>query len=233
MQPIQPRHPDVVSGDDPATMSPREQRRRIRLDTTRTQVLDAAEHAFAANGFHATTIKSIAERCEIAVGTIYTLFDDKESVYEAVLRRRGETLKVLTADKASEPGRADERLVELADLQIRYFREHPDWTSIASALVSGSRAAPSGEGTSPLYETGHQIVADVVAAVIAAGQHSGVVREGNPQALALIFLGMVETFHRLDTTGVDSPDFRLPAFLDLIHAAFSAAPSPTRGPDDA
>ncbi|MET8653737.1 TetR/AcrR family transcriptional regulator [Nocardia aurea] len=206
-----------------APPSPREERRRLRLEMTRTQVLDVAEREFASVGFHNTTIKSIAEQCEIAVGTIYTLFDDKDSVYEAVLRRRGAILHGLTRARASEPGPADITLVALAELQVRFFREHPDWAGLASALGSGSRATASNAGPSHLYEVGHRVVADDLAEVIARGQHEGRIRDGNPRALALVFLGMLETFHRLDNARrADRPDYTLVEFLDLVRAAFSS-----------
>lgn len=205
------------------TESPREERRRIRIEMTRAQVLDAAESAFAATGFHNATIKSIAERCEIAVGTLYALFEDKESLYEAVLRRRGDELKKLIDAKAAESGSHETRLVELAELQIRFFREHPDWTTLASALLSGSRAATGRNESTRLYEPGQKVVADVLASVIARGQADGHLRSGDPRALALIYLGMLETFHRLDNPEPGrSPDFGLDRFLDLVGAAFRA-----------
>jgi TetR/AcrR family transcriptional regulator len=183
------------------------------LETTRSQVLDAAERTFAANGFHTTTIKSIAAQCEIAVGTMYTLFDDKNSLFEAVLRRRGRTLRELTEAKAAESGPGDTKLVELADLQIRYFRDHPDWTRVASMLRSDTRGdSPAVPG---LYESGHKVVADIHAQVIARGQREGTVRRGDPLALALIFMGMLETFHALDSSRYPPQEF-----LDLVRATF-------------
>jgi AcrR family transcriptional regulator len=203
---------------DAQIQSPREERRRVRLETTRSQVLDAAEHIFASAGFHNTTIKSIAAQCEIAVGTMYTLFDDKNSLFEAVLRRRGGTLRLLTEAKAAEPGPCDVKLVELADLQIRYFREHPDWTRVASMLMSGSRGESSGTAVPGLYESGHKVVADIHAEVIARGQREGTVRRGNPLALALIFMQMLETFHGLDDS--DATAYAPAEFLDLVRSAF-------------
>ncbi len=210
-------------GDHPtsATTSPREERRRIRVETTRSQILDAAEHAFATAGFHNTTIKSIAEQCEIAVGTFYVLFEDKKSLYEAVLRRRGDELKALMDAKVSAPQSEATTLVELAELQIGYFRQHPDWTTVASALVSGSRAAATGEPVR-LYEPGHRIVASAIAAVIAQGQRNGHIRSGNPAALALIYLGMLETFHRIDAADtMAESNYSLDEFLELIGATFN------------
>lgn len=201
--------------------SPREARRRARMETARTQILDAAEHTFASSGFHNTTIKSIAEQCEIAVGTMYTLFDDKNSLFEAVLRRRGGVLRSMTEEMAAGPGPCDAKLVQLAELQIRFFSEHPDWTQVASMLVRDSRGAQPGSAASGLYESGHKVVTDIHAEVIARGQREGTVRNGNPKALALIFMGMLETFHGLDGTGDAGPRaYPVDEFLDLVCATF-------------
>jgi AcrR family transcriptional regulator len=203
---------------DTQVQSPREERRRVRLETTRSQVLDAAERIFASAGFHNTTIKAIAAQCEIAVGTMYTLFDDKNSLFEAVLRRRGATLRALTESKAAEPGPCDVKLVELADLQIRFFQEHPDWTRVATMLVKGSRGESPGTAVPGLYESGHKVVADLHAEVIARGQREGTVRGGNPLALALIFMSMLETFHGLDDS--EATVYESAEFLDLVHSTF-------------
>jgi AcrR family transcriptional regulator len=202
--------------------SPREARRRLRIDTARTQILDAAERIFASSGFRDTTMKSIAEQCEIAVGTMYTLFEDKTALFEAVLRRRGAVLRELTERKAAEPGRGDTRLVELAELQIRFFRDHPDWTRLASMLMTGSRGDPAVGDMSRLYRSGHQVVADIHAEVIARGQRERTIRQGAPSALAQIFMGMLENFHALDGANASDGDFTVDEFLDLVRATFDA-----------
>lgn len=202
--------------------SPREARRRLRVDTARTQILDAAERIFASTGFRDTTMKSIAEQCEIAVGTMYTLFEDKNALFEAVLRRRGSVLRGLTEAKAAAPGRGDARLVELAELQIRFFREHPDWTRLASMLMTGSRGDPPAVDMSRLYRSGHQVVADIHAEVIARGQRERTIRAGAPSALAQIFMGMLENFHALDGANGSDGEFTVDEFLDLVRATFDA-----------
>ncbi len=212
---------DAPAADTAQALSPREERRRVRLETTRSQVLDAAEKTFAANGFHGTTIKSIAEQCQIAVGTMYSLFDDKDSVYEAVLRRRGNALKALTDAKIAEPGPDDTKLVELAELQISYFRAHPEWSHIASEIGSGPSALAATRQVPQMYEVGHHVVAEAIADVIARGQRNGTIRAGQPLALALIFLGMLRSFYGIDSGG--NTGYALEEFLDLIRASFSAS----------
>jgi AcrR family transcriptional regulator len=57
----------------------------------RAQILDAAAIVFAARGFHAATIKQIARQAEIADGTIYIYFPNKEALLLGLLDRLNET----------------------------------------------------------------------------------------------------------------------------------------------
>ena len=53
-------------------------------DDTRRTILDAALHCFANAGFKATSIRTIAEKAGVTVGTIYHYFDNKEALILAV-----------------------------------------------------------------------------------------------------------------------------------------------------
>jgi AcrR family transcriptional regulator len=54
----------------------------------RNAILDAAEAVFAERGFHAARIQDIAKRAQIAVGTIYNHFCQKEDLLLALLEER-------------------------------------------------------------------------------------------------------------------------------------------------
>lgn len=58
------------------------------LEWRREQVLNSAEAVFAAKGFHDATMQAIAREAEYATGTLYTLFDNKEALFAAVVQRR-------------------------------------------------------------------------------------------------------------------------------------------------
>src|SRR3954451_24484781 len=76
-----------VDGDHLA--SRRAQRRLLHQDLSRSQLLDAAEEVFGRKGFHATTLKEIAELAEFSVGSVYSFFDNKDDLYLNVFLRRG------------------------------------------------------------------------------------------------------------------------------------------------
>ena len=63
-----------------------ERKERERL-VRREQILEAAYQLFHETGFSAATMDQIAERAELAKGTLYLYFKSKEEVYYALLDR--------------------------------------------------------------------------------------------------------------------------------------------------
>ncbi len=60
---------------------------RRRKDARPGEILQAALAEFAAHGFAATRLEDIAKRAGITKGTIYLYFDDKESLFRALLQQ--------------------------------------------------------------------------------------------------------------------------------------------------
>jgi AcrR family transcriptional regulator len=74
---------------------------------TRAQLLDAGERAFAALGYHGTTIEEIAERAGFTRGAFYANFADKADLFLTLLEDRNETnLQGLRAHLDSDQDRS-------------------------------------------------------------------------------------------------------------------------------
>jgi AcrR family transcriptional regulator len=74
------------------SLNPREERRLLHQELSRTQLLDAAEEIFGQKGFHDTTLKEIADRADFSVGSVYSFFQNKDDLYVNVWLRRGAEL---------------------------------------------------------------------------------------------------------------------------------------------
>lgn len=59
--------------------------RQTKGQQTRTLLLEAALQQFAANGYHGTSMRQIADAAGIAVGGIYNHFSGKEEILTAVI----------------------------------------------------------------------------------------------------------------------------------------------------
>jgi AcrR family transcriptional regulator len=81
--------------DVDASVSGRLLSRRERLKQEREQrILDAAAVVFARNGYHRTTIRDIAQRADVADGTIYNYFDSKFDLLLAIMAQLADLEKM-------------------------------------------------------------------------------------------------------------------------------------------
>ena len=66
--------------------------------TTKTRIMDVAEHLFATRGVSGTSIRNITSRAKVNLAAVHYHFGSKESVLEAVVSRR---LDPLTAERSA------------------------------------------------------------------------------------------------------------------------------------
>src|SRR5919197_4079064 len=62
--------------------------RADRQAQTRTELIDAAERLFTANGFHTTSLDAVADAAGYTKGAVYSNFASKEDLFFAVYERR-------------------------------------------------------------------------------------------------------------------------------------------------
>ena len=58
--------------------------REIKKERARKAILEAARKMFFNSGFDGTTIEEIADKAEVAVGTVYNYFDSKSALILAI-----------------------------------------------------------------------------------------------------------------------------------------------------
>ncbi len=212
-----------TAGQSEAPQSPREARRLQRIEMSREQILDTAEELFAENGYYETGLKDVAARCEFSVGSIYTFFENKDSLYEQVLMRRSiglEAIHKLVPDSVP----ADERLVTLADIQIRHAQEHPAWGALTAELsrIARSRGSVVPE---PWHHYGERVFGFLVG-VFEKGHEEGTLRPGSPHALASLYHAVVSSFILVSSLSPKSAEEDWPAdteeFLNFVRDTFSS-----------
>ena len=96
----------------------------------REQILEAAYQLFHESGYSAATMDQIAERAELAKGTLYLYFKSKEEVYFALLNRGLEILIDLLEDKLSRRPPPERILTEIANTLSEFNREYVDYIRI-------------------------------------------------------------------------------------------------------
>lgn len=87
----------------------------------REHILDAAEHCFARNGFHGSSIQDICREAEVSPGALYVYFASKEHLISGIAERDRLKLQAEIEDVA----RADDFLSALERLGDHYMLEEP------------------------------------------------------------------------------------------------------------
>lgn len=65
---------------------------RKKKDAKRTAMMQAAVHVFAEKGYHAATVRDIVGAADVAIGTFYFYFPDKETLFVHLYEETGEFL---------------------------------------------------------------------------------------------------------------------------------------------
>jgi AcrR family transcriptional regulator len=87
------------------------QRRRQAPSVRKAQILRAARHCFAREGFKATTVDDIAAEAGVSVGLLYRIFGSKPAIIEAIILEQVEAqiaqaFEIISAAKKSSIDRA-------------------------------------------------------------------------------------------------------------------------------
>jgi AcrR family transcriptional regulator len=152
------KHPEATVAAEPRERASRREQNKAE---NRTALLKAARAVFAEMGFGAASVRDIVRRTDLASGTFYNYFKDKDEIFEAVVGElTGELLKRhrkgrATATIASEFFHQhfavyfnfvveDTELLALARRNftaIRTLLDKPDVRALGKALNDDIRAA--------------------------------------------------------------------------------------------
>ena len=73
-----------------------------RKESTRDEIIQAAYRLFLENGFHGTSMRSIAREAGIALGGIYNHFTSKEAIYTSIILEHHPYLEMLIQLKSAK-----------------------------------------------------------------------------------------------------------------------------------
>jgi AcrR family transcriptional regulator len=153
----------------------------------RRQALDAAEAMFLANGYHRTTMATIARSASMSKKTIYQVFGSKEDLMDAVLTRR---LAMLTRPlDAADDDRPPAQVLTALLLQFARFVLAPDEIAFVRLLIAD---AIVGDEVAHLLNRKHFLIGRTTLAQWLARQAElGLLCGETPEAAAEMLVGMV------------------------------------------
>jgi AcrR family transcriptional regulator len=99
----------AVVGGDPAAQAGRREERKAQ---NRAKLLDAAKKVFAEKGFGEATARDIVRETDLATGTFYNYFRDKDEVFRALLREFEVRVRDATLPSRRDTSMPFERRIE-------------------------------------------------------------------------------------------------------------------------
>lgn len=101
-------------------------KRKLRGEKTRENILEAARQLFASQGFHGTTTRQITDRVGVAPGAIYNHFKGKDTIFEAVLNKYHPWLQIPPSVEAAEGETLEEFVRDSADRMLVAWNKKPE-----------------------------------------------------------------------------------------------------------
>ncbi len=99
-------------------------------ERTRQVILDAAYQLFMEQGYHATSMRQIAEGSGLALGGIYNHFDGKEEIFREILLEH-HPYKAILPHLLAAPGSTVEEFVRnAAQVMISELEKDPDFLKL-------------------------------------------------------------------------------------------------------
>ncbi len=218
-----PREIDEPEADEPR--SPREMRKARLWALQRSTILDAAERVFVRDGYHAAKMTDIAQQAGFSAGSLYTYFDGKEAIFQAMVAERlGLLYELLEGELGRSTDSFFELIARLAVVYANFMDERRNFMRILHAAYPVGSIGVGGAGADDLGQAGDAALdsyhrfAGLIERVISRGVEEKVIRDLPARDMATIFLGMMDAANQLWLTEDPPGSFaeRVPIVLDVL-----------------
>jgi len=101
-----------------------------KYERTRRKILAASYDLFLDQGFHATSMRQIADKSGVALGGIYNHFKSKEDIFAAIIKDRHPLQQIIPVLKAVEADTVDGFVNQAAHRLVEALGDSPDFLNI-------------------------------------------------------------------------------------------------------
>ena len=162
--------------------------KRTKGESTRLAIEDAAIDLFLKQGYHATSMRQIADKAGLAaVGGIYNHFSSKEEIFEGIIIDKHPYRQILPAVLAAEGATAEEFYRNAAHIVISEMGRRPEFVNLMFIELVEFKGR---HGAALLKEIVPKIL-PVFERVIKSRKN---LRVSNPAVLMRSFVGLVVSY---------------------------------------
>lgn len=196
------------------------QRRQREKESRKKDIINAAETLFFSRGYDNVTMDDIARKVDLNKATLYLYFNDKESLYYAVVLRGVRLLSETVREKAEEEGSGIDRTWRIWLAYTEFAKQRPDHFRAYMYFQSGrfdlDKLINMEIGTNPAVLTlsllnipngelvkdildAHYVIFDLLRSSIKSGIEEGDIRpEVDPAETAALLLMLAEGAARMN-----------------------------------
>lgn len=158
-----------------------------KKEVRKMQILSISLDEFVAKGFYGTTTREIAYKAKISSGLMFHYFENKESLYHALVEMGVEKMKIDLLVASKDPKFYFEKMLEMIwfELETNVF-----FAKMFVFIDAAQHTMGIPEKTITLLKNQNMFV-DCIK-IIEYGQKMGQFREGNSHALCVAFLGAIQ-----------------------------------------
>jgi AcrR family transcriptional regulator len=125
--------------EDATPRRARGQVRERKKASNRAALLAAARAVFAEMGFGAASVRDIVRRTDLATGTFYNYFEDKDAIFAAVVGELTDELVRRHRMGRAKAGTAEEFLRRHFQVYFEFIAEDPELVALAQRNVTAIR----------------------------------------------------------------------------------------------
>lgn len=168
-------------------MPVKEKENPTKGEVTRLTIEDAAIELFMEQGYHATSMRQIAEHANLALGGIYNHFKSKEEIFEAIIVDKHPYKKILPLILEAEGETMDDFLSHAARVVIKELTSQPYYIKLMMIEIAEFNGT---HGAVLIKEIGPKLL-PVFERIIKTRKN---LRITNPALLMRTFIGMVVSY---------------------------------------
>lgn len=157
-------------------------------ELTRQAIEDAAMQLFLEQGYHATSMRQIAERAELALGGIYNHFSGKEEIFEAIIIDQHPYKQILPAILKVDPVGTEDFFQSAMKIAIKELGDRPDFLNLMFIELVEFKGK---HGAAMIREVGPKVL-PIMERVIKARKD---LRVTNPAMVMRSFFGMIISYY--------------------------------------
>ncbi len=161
-------------------------------EVKRQKIMQAAIKVFSRKGYSPAAIDEVAKGAEIAKGTLYLYFQDKEDLFYSTIMHVIDNLSLLLQEKLDEKNSPIKILEELAFYQLQYFSQNRDFFGIFQTILNDNLLINHKKVFDMLLKKKNDLI-DYESEIVEKGKAEGLIRR-DIETLDIVnsFDGMVE-----------------------------------------